>query len=537
MATKNSSIKDKEEIAIPVIDVKKYVQRKKSEKAKGLSVKSIIDLTPTKARKYFLTQESYFNRKLPPYFKFSKLLNQISEVLQKSKLSDFFDTNLKPHEVEQVNYKLLDNKDGEYAWRLFQLINPAIYVSLVHKMTEKESWDLITNKLKEHKKNNVVNCVSLPVIPHNLKQIQKKQILQWWEEVEQQSLVLSLEYKYLFHTDITNCYGSIYTHSIPWSLHGKDEAKNKRKDQNLLGNVIDLHLQNMSHGQTNGIPEGSNLMDFIAELVLGYIDASLSIRLTIPKDTYQIIRYRDDYRIFVNNPEVGKNIIKELTGILSEMKMSLSTDKTKVSNNVIQDSIKKDKLYWIKNEQNEYYNLQKQLLLLHDLSLQFPHSGTIEKELQKFLKKIKNRKRKVNEKEAHILISIIVDIAYHNPKVYPVTSAILSDLLDSVDSNLKADVISKIRKKFSELPNTEYLDLWLQRITIKMNTDLEYKGSLCKLMNGESNNLLWNISWLKEGCSLRKIIEDAELVDKKVLNKLSSSIGVEEVSIFDPYYA
>lgn len=517
-----------------VVKVKDYVEKKKPEKAQVFSVRAITELTSSEARQYFLIQESYFNRKLPPYFKFSKLLNQLSVALEKSNLSDSINQDNKPHEIEQVNYKLLDNKDGEYAWRLFQLINPAIYVSLVHKITDEKNWKLITNKLKEHKKNNVVNCVSLPVIPHNLKTIQKKQILQWWEEVEQQSLVLSLEYKYLFHTDIANCYGSIYTHSIPWALHGKEEAKKNRKDQSLLGNVIDYHLQNMSHGQTNGIPEGSILMDFVAELVLGYIDASLTERLTVPKNTYRIIRYRDDYRIFVNDIEDGKNIIKQLTDILSEMKMRLSTEKTKVSHNAIQGSIKKDKLYWIKQEQNRYYDLQKQLLLLHDLSLQFPHSGTLEKELQKFLKKVS--RRRIEEKDIRILISIVVDIAYNNPRVYPVSSAILSRLLDKVENqDLKIDLIAKTRKKYSELPNTEYLDLWLQRVTIKTDPDIKYKGSLCKLVHGESEPI-WNLSWLNEKSKLRTLIEGAQLLDKKVLEKLSASIEVNEVSAFDPYY-
>ena len=55
----------------------------------------------------------------------------------------------------------------------------------------------------------------------------------------------------------------------------------------------------MSYGQTNGIPQGSALMDFVAELVLCYIDSLLSEQIEgIEKSEYKIIRYRDDYRIF-----------------------------------------------------------------------------------------------------------------------------------------------------------------------------------------------------------------------------------------------
>jgi hypothetical protein len=40
-----------------------------------------------------------------------------------------------PSNYENVNYKLFTNKDGQYAWRLFQLIHPVLYVDLVHKIT------------------------------------------------------------------------------------------------------------------------------------------------------------------------------------------------------------------------------------------------------------------------------------------------------------------------------------------------------------------------------------------------------------------
>ena len=69
-----------------------------------------------------------------------------------------------------------------------------------------------------------------------------------------------MEYEYLFQTDIVDCYSSIYTHSIAWALHDKEEVKKKLKehsktDKNLIGNIIDYSLRSMSYGQTNGIPQ------------------------------------------------------------------------------------------------------------------------------------------------------------------------------------------------------------------------------------------------------------------------------------------
>lgn len=101
--------------------------------------------------------------------------------------------------------------------------------------------------------------MSIPVVENALQTNQKAQILAWWENIEQHSIELSLDYEYLIETDITNCYGALYTHSIAWALHTKDVAKQQRRE-NLIGNIIDKYIRAMRYGQTNGIPQGSVLM-------------------------------------------------------------------------------------------------------------------------------------------------------------------------------------------------------------------------------------------------------------------------------------
>jgi len=86
--------------------------------------------------------------------------------------------------------------------------------------------EYITNRLGNLiKKSSGIQCESLPVISAYYKKDKAAQIIHWSEEVERKSIICSLEYDYLFHTDIMDCYGSIYTHSIPWALHDKAIAK------------------------------------------------------------------------------------------------------------------------------------------------------------------------------------------------------------------------------------------------------------------------------------------------------------------------
>ena len=126
-------------------------------------MKNILEYSHKDAKRYFLKEESYFNFDLPPYFKFQNLIDGVSKKLEGKLLSDFYG-NYKdedsgkqkatyPCDFENANYTLLNNKDGKFAWRPFQLIHPAIYVSLVHRITKKENWDFIVKRFKEFGNN------------------------------------------------------------------------------------------------------------------------------------------------------------------------------------------------------------------------------------------------------------------------------------------------------------------------------------------------------------------------------------------------
>ena len=47
-----------------------------------------------------------------------------------------------------------------------------------------------------------VECLSMPIVSENKKLHRVEQIINWLEEVEKQSIILALEYNFLFQTDI-----------------------------------------------------------------------------------------------------------------------------------------------------------------------------------------------------------------------------------------------------------------------------------------------------------------------------------------------
>ncbi|TNH07007.1 RNA-directed DNA polymerase, partial [Pasteurellaceae bacterium Phil11] len=347
---------------------------------------SVLSLRHKQAKAFFLKSESYCNIDLPRYFSFSALLNQLSDFIDNNGSSGFHDKQ-KLMTLDSANHLIYANKDGKLSWRPFQLIHPFLYVDLVNEITQRDNWKKIKDRFKFFQKNKKIKCLSIPVEAQNGQADKAQQISQWWEKVEQESISLSLEYDYVFDTDIADCYGSIYTHSIAWAIEDKTVAKTNRA-QGLLGNVIDGKIQNLQSRQTNGIPQGSVLMDFIAEILLGYIDSLLTEKLQECKITdYQILRYRDDYRIFTKDNHAGETILKTLAEIMIPFGLKINSSKTSGSSDIITKSVKADKLAWIKIS-NDNLSLQKQLFLIRQHSIEYLNSGSINTVLNKFDKYI-----------------------------------------------------------------------------------------------------------------------------------------------------
>lgn len=190
-------------------------------------------------------------------------------------------------------------------------------------------------------------------------------IINWINKVEQESIKLALDYKYMAITDITNWYSSIYTHTISWALCGEEFAKEHKDDKTLLGYKIDYILRQMNYNQTNGITQGSVITDFIAEMILGYADLLLSEKLSSMQiDDYKIIRFRDDYRIYTNDEKNLTIILKALTEVLLNLNMKLNEKKTKITSDIIANSMKEDKYKYLGIENISSFSIDKQLLII-----------------------------------------------------------------------------------------------------------------------------------------------------------------------------
>lgn len=497
-------------------------------------------MTSTESRKFLLKAESYTTLNLPTYFNFEKIINESSKKLQNSELNSLMvsNKNNKIYNQENVNYTLMINKNGLYSWRPLTLIHPLIYVDLVNLITKKKSWEKILSNFRKEENSQIFKCVSLPAESKRKRSDNAENILNWWKNFEQLQIKYSMDYKYCMHVDIANCYGSIYTHSIPWAIHTRKESKKNRETG--LGNDIDKKIRDMQYGQTNGIPQGSVLMDLIAEIVLCGADMEFEKRISSSFnndiDDIKILRFRDDYRIFANSKVIAEHVTKKLTEILAKWNFKLNSSKTFLSKDIISDAIKEDKLYWtliesnLQSEKDNKYpykiNLQKYLLQIKILAEKYPNSGSLKTALTNLYKFAIN-KLDNTPKDILQVIGIVIDIMENNSKVIEHCVAILSKLLDLIDPYEALEIISKIGLKFEKYPNTEFVNIWLQRLEMPYNQDFEQSPKLIKKVKDPDNIKIWNHDWLAND------FEESSIIDKKKINELDKIIDVELLDIFN----
>jgi RNA-directed DNA polymerase len=472
-------------------------------------MKRLIDLTNEEARAHFMKGCSYLREDLPSYINFEPILIGVAKVLNGRSFNSFKSTS--PNDFSGVNYNFISNKDGRFAWRPYELMHPAIYVSMVNIICEVANWELIKARLNEFEKG-IIDCCSAPVMSVDLLPDVATQVKSWWQRVEQRSLTYSLEFSHLLHTDVTDCYGSLYTHSIAWALHGLEESKKEKGKNTLLGEKIDKLIQAGRYGQTNGISQGTVLMDFVAEIVLGYVDSLINSELGESKNL-RILRYRDDYRIFTNSDESGDAVLKIISEKLRFVGMKLGVSKTICCRNVIEGSIKPDKLAGIDLQDIGNANaktIQKQLLRLHSFGQKYPNSGTLRRLVADFHSNISKQKEAPDDLD--VQVAIATDIAFVSPATFPAVAGILSHLISLAPRENKIRLWTKVREKMARIPYNGYLEIWLQRVTQPKTVGVKFESEekICQIVNGSASPL-WENGWiandaLKKELDVRKII-------------------------------
>ncbi|QQQ27168.1 RNA-directed DNA polymerase [Chryseobacterium indoltheticum] len=133
---------------------------------------------------------------------------------------------------------------------------------------------------------------------------------------------------FILKTDIAQFFPSIYTHSIVWAAHGRDEAKADidKKSQSVYFNSLDWFLQRCQNGQTRGVIVGPDAFRIIAEYLVSHIDTLLT---ESSKDLIiGGVRHVDDFYLGVKSEFDSSVVLSQLRDILQTYELQVNDSKT-----------------------------------------------------------------------------------------------------------------------------------------------------------------------------------------------------------------
>jgi hypothetical protein len=133
--------------------------------------------------------------------------------------------------------------------------------------------------------------------------------------------------RYIVKTDISRYFHSIYTHSIPWGLNGKAEAKKDRKFDSVAvyGNRLDYILRTSQDGQTIGIPVGPDFSRYISEIIGKAIDKKFR---ELRGDAAHYLRHVDDIYIGADDQDQAADFLAGMREAIRSMQLDINEAKT-----------------------------------------------------------------------------------------------------------------------------------------------------------------------------------------------------------------
>ncbi|MDI3324526.1 RNA-directed DNA polymerase [Pontibacterium granulatum] len=206
---------------------------------------------------------------------------------------------------------------SSYYRRVTSIVNPISYFFLTKEIAT--YWV----EIEKHFRKSKIS-LSKPKLSPTLRAIE----ISRFSELYEAKVTKSAGYRYALITDITSYFPTIYTHTIPWALHGRDVAKKNRKSSAAyFGNILDERSTKLQDGQTIGLPIGPDSSHIIAEIIGVAIDKDLRKALGYwPRG----FRYVDDYCLFFDRREEAEKALAELTKAVSNYELQINPSKTRI---------------------------------------------------------------------------------------------------------------------------------------------------------------------------------------------------------------
>ena len=428
---------------------------------------------------YWLVTKGFFPESyvLPPCFevsaypRFGKRYFPYTKNVFRPKVSEYL----------QVHFPKTDLTD-----RTFGIIDPEIHSDIASTIAK--NWQKVLGTLFQ--RDNRVFSYSFP-IPLDARSIGTigrlrggRMIYEFIEMAEHDLASVAYRYKFVITTDVKNFYPSIYTHSIPWAIHGKKLIRRARNryDCRYCGNRLDKLFQNANDGCTNGIPIGPIVSDVIAEIILSDVDRRFSKQLG--GDLF-VVRFKDDYRILARTEAYGRSAIKELQAALKEHHLELNDEKTqfhKLPNGLFRNWVSE---YNAANPRpKSYYDFKRfkeVYLAVVTIDRNNPGSGVIDRFLADIVTSRYRLRVKLDARALPKIISLLLTLGDLRTKAFPKILAVIEAILkSSFGERYAQDIEEHLTEFLKDLSRREsenkYLIAWIIYFLRANNLDGGLRG-------------------------------------------------------------
>ena len=264
-----------------------------------------------------LLAKGYFHSQLPPCFTTKDLGDHCQDLYDEwFKLQPEPKQGTKTPKAPSSKPELFSVARVGHKRRVMSLTNPIAQTFLAKHICE--NWGAIVN----HYRQSLLSSSHPRFLPKGERAITIPSMQLLYER----KVLRAAGYRYMLRTDISRFFPTIYTHSVPWAVHGKAISKRNRKYvPRYFGNILDLCLRQCQEEQTFGLPIGPDTSHIIAELIATSVDMEMKKRLKYMPAGF---RYVDDYFMFFATAAEADAALAALIRALKEFELQINFEKT-----------------------------------------------------------------------------------------------------------------------------------------------------------------------------------------------------------------
>lgn len=473
-------------------------------------------------------QYGYFAEQFPNCFSTKLLLAHLPEVLPLISIAKSQKKNAGKIATAPATMSMFKN---DISRRVLAVPNPEAFLRLTKYINE--NWDSILDLAKSnnslspisfirnygYEAEKLINCESLR---------EAIRVKSDFVAGIKQCIRCSLGYKFRLKADISNCYNSMYTHSITWAVCGKDAAKKyyrTHEPKSLetiyeLGDSLDCFTRFEKNNETNGIIVGPYTSRIVSELILARIDKMLSEKGLVFK------RYVDDYKFYFRSEAQAQESLPTIEKVLNEFNLNLNTAKTEIQKypfEIISEIKEKYEKALSINGVFGVLNVASQLYL----------SG--EKGAYKYALKYLRGRPLPEKEELQIVIPTLINIMLLDPKYGKYVTDYLHENLAGINKDTLTRVFNNELAKSlcSDLQQESLLFIQLIR-----DLDLELSGSNLLGTLKSDNDFAIIIAldlWKNRNRSIKRSRSEARDINATI-RELTSTLKGENCQVADGCY-